>query len=69
MAAVRPRMAEWLQRLPEQKQRVVELVYYRGLNMAQTARSMGISRARVSQINREIMESGCLALEDVASMN
>ena len=69
LAAVRPRVAEWLRSLPEQKQNLVDLMYHRGLNMAHAARTMGVSRARVSQMHREIVESGRLALADIASMN
>jgi len=69
LVVVRARIAAWLRSLSERKQKLVDLVYYNGLNMAVAAHELGVSRARVSQLHREIVTSGRFALADIAWMN
>jgi len=46
---------EWLTWLPERERTIVQLRYWEGESQASTARRLGLTRARVNQIERELL--------------
>jgi RNA polymerase sigma factor (sigma-70 family) len=66
---IQERISKWRKRLSSQKQEVIELIFFRGMNQSQAASEMKLSRARIGQIMRETLESAKICLADIAELN
>ena len=66
---IQKRISQWRAGLSTQKQKVIDLIFYRGMNQSQAASQMTLSRTRIGQIMREILDSGKICLADIAELN
>ncbi len=69
LPVIKARVREWVRGLSASKRKIIELIFYRGMNQSQAARLMGISRARVGQILKEIAKCGRFALAELSCLN
>ncbi len=66
LPSIKRKVQEWLADFPEQKRKVINLIFYQDFNQSQTSDTIGLSRARVGQIVKEVLESGRTVLADLA---
>lgn len=69
LPVIKSKINKWRKSLSPQKQKIIDLVFYRGMKQIQVASKIGLTRSRVGQIMREILESGKICLADVAELN
>lgn len=69
LPVIKSKIAEWRVGLSPQKQKVLGLVFYKGMKQIQAASYLGLSRARIGQIMKEILKSGRICLADIAELN
>lgn len=68
-AVIKLKIGEWRKGLSPQKQKIIDLVFYKGMKQTQVASHLALTRSRIGQIMREILESGKICLADIAELN
>jgi len=68
-AVIKLKIDKWRKSLSPRKQKIIDLVFYRGVKQIQAASKIGLTRSRVGQIMHEILESGKIRLADIAELN
>ena len=69
LPVIKSKINSWRKGLSPQKQQIINLVFYKGMKQIQAASYLGLSRARIGQIMREILKSGKVCLRDIAELN
>jgi len=69
LPVIKSKINKWRRSLSPQKQKIIDLVFYRGMQQIQAASKIGLTRSRVGQIMHEILENGKIRLADIAELN
>ena len=69
LPVIKSKINKWRKSLSPQKQKIIDLVFYRGMKQIQAASKIGLTRSRVGRIMHEILESGKIRLADIAELN
>lgn len=69
LPVIKSKINKWRKSLSPQKQKIIDLVFYGGMQQIQAASKIGLTRSRVGQIMHEILENGKIRLADIAKLN
>ncbi|MHC4395732.1 MAG: sigma-70 family RNA polymerase sigma factor [Planctomycetota bacterium] len=69
LPVIKSKINKWRKSLSPQKQKIIDLVFYKRMKQSQAASKMGLTRSRVGQIMHEILGSGKIHLADIAELN